>query len=123
MRTVAINDNTGLYQQIGQDVCGFFWFSRFVKGCQNRMGAETRQNKALSVPLLLLVLEESEKRISTAKDLKISHMRSVFVCYAAISYVVSLGGSEAFMFDLYSFNRHNFEDNKGFFCNYISWKD
>ena len=62
METLAINDNTGLYQRIGQDICGSFLVNRFVKGCQNRMGAETRQNKALSIPLLLMVLDESEKR-------------------------------------------------------------
>lgn len=115
MYTLAINDNCGMYQRIGQDVCGSFWFSRFVKGCQNRMGAETRQNKALSIPLLLILIDEAEQRIVKAKDFKTSHKWCVFVCYVAVSYVVSLRRSETFLLDLYSFLKHNFNDTEDYF--------
>ena len=113
--TLAINDNKGVYQRIGQDACGSFWFSRFLKGCQNRMGCESRRNKAFSTDLLLSVLHKSERRYRVETSEKNKHLWLVFWCYSTISYVISLRGSEGFLLDLEGLIRHQSPHSQNYF--------
>ena len=113
--TLAINDNMGIYQRISQDICGSFWFNRFTVGCSKRMGTETRQNKALSIPLLLVLIENVEKKIKSFKTIKDQHKWVVFITYVVVSYVISLRGNETFLLDLDGLNRHRIEIDQGYF--------
>ena len=115
IRNIAVNDNKGVYQRIGADVCGSFWFSRFISGCQNRMGQETRKNKALSTPLLMSVFDRMESKIKASESLEEHHRWSVFVCYAAVSYTISLRGNEGFLLDLEGLIRYKNEVAREYF--------
>ena len=95
-----------MYQRIGKDKCGSFWFTRFALGCQNRMGAVSRQNKDLSMPLLLLLLEYAENKVESVSPISKVHKWSVFSAYVAVSHVISLRGNETFYLDLDGLNRH-----------------
>ena len=105
--TLAINDNRGAYQRIGNDVCGSFWFSRFRSGCKNRMGQFSKQNKDFSIPLLLAILEEGDRLYRQSSSLEDAHKWSIFLCYSALSYVISLRGNEVFFLDLDGLNTYN----------------
>ena len=113
--TLAINDNKGIYQRIGQDVCGSFWFSRFLKGCQNRMGCESQRNKAFSIDLLLAVLNKAQQKFEGERSNKKRHLWLVFWCYCTISYVISLRGSEGFFLDLEGLIRHHSLETQKYF--------
>lgn len=115
LNNIAINDNRGLYQRIGNDPCGSFWFARFRAGCKNRMGQNTKQNKAFSTDLVLAIIEEANARIKAADSFEEKHRWIAFCCYSAISYVISLRGNEGFLLDLDGLNRHNSDSRKDYF--------
>ena len=115
LNNVAINDNRGSYQRIGNDSCGSFWFVRFRSGCKNRMGQNTKQNKAFSTDLILAIIEEANSRIKAADSIEEQLRWMAFTCYSAISYVISLRGNEGFLLDLDGLNRHNSESLKDHF--------
>jgi hypothetical protein len=47
----------GKYQRFSTDPCSSFWFYHFIEGVRLRMGQDWRPNKAISVKLLVLILE------------------------------------------------------------------
>jgi hypothetical protein len=105
-QVLALGDQKGAYQRFTQDVCGSFWFHRFLEGCRYRMGQDWRPNKGLSTNLILKMLEGIEVRIDGASSPEQLNIWTVFHTYAVVSYVVSLQGSEGFLLDLDGLNRH-----------------
>jgi hypothetical protein len=57
---MCLGDQKGKYQRFSTDPCSSFWFYRFVEGARIRMGQDWRPNKAISIELLLLLLESTE---------------------------------------------------------------
>ena len=65
-----------------------------MAGCQARMGVIWKPNTALSVKLLLNVIEDADQHLKEATDKEEAHQWMLFVTYVTISYVLSLRGSE-----------------------------
>ena len=63
---LSMVDAKGSYSRLSTDKCGSLWFQRFMSGCQKRMGIIWKPNTALSIPLLMLLMEEAEKNIEEA---------------------------------------------------------
>jgi hypothetical protein len=103
---LSLGDQKGNYQRLTLDPCASMWFSRFMKGCKNRMGQKWRPNKGMSVELLVLVLAEAENRIEGAASVREAHRWVVFHTYAVVYYVISLRGSEGLLLDLEGLHRH-----------------
>jgi hypothetical protein len=57
---MALGDQKGKYLRFATDPCSSFWFYRFLEGARTRMGQDWRPNKAISIELLLLMLESTE---------------------------------------------------------------
>jgi hypothetical protein len=75
------------------------WFERFVKGCFHRMGQETHQDLALSIGVILELLNilEAEWNAPDASREELAYVGS-FIC---ITYAGSFRGNEVFHTDLY----------------------
>jgi hypothetical protein len=69
------------------------------------MGQDWRPNKALSIELLLALLESSELKIREAVSLRDKNRWIVFHAYVAVCYTCSLRGCEGFLLDLAGLNR------------------
>ena len=69
------------------------------------MGQDWRPNQALSLELMLAVLEMTESRINDAVSVEEAHRWIVFHAYATTSYVISLRGTEGLLIDLATLNR------------------
>jgi hypothetical protein len=61
---MALGDQKGQYKQFSTD-----WFYRLIKGVHIRMGQDWRPNKALSIDLLLSMLESTKLKIREAVSL------------------------------------------------------
>jgi hypothetical protein len=102
----SLGDVKGNYQRFSSDPCGSFWFYRFMKGMKCRMGQDSRPNKAMSVDLLLRVLEETDLKIDEAVSSRDQNRWIVFHTYAVVSYVLSLRGKEGLLLDLEGLHRY-----------------
>ena len=100
MINLTMSDNKGKYARISSDKCGSLWFSRFMIGLKIRMGSVTRPNKALTIELMLLLLNKVEDKIYESQSPSDEHRWTMFGIYIAISYVLSLRGNEGLMLDL-----------------------
>jgi hypothetical protein len=102
---MALGDQKGQYKRFSTDPCSSFWFYRFVEGARIRMGQDWRPNKALSIDLLLALLESAELKITEAVSLRDRNRWIVFHAYVAVCYTCSLRGCEGFLLDLDGLNR------------------
>ena len=93
-------DDKGKYRRIVNDKTGSLWFNRFMIGLHNRMGEVGKQNKALSLNLMLKLIEIAEGRYEQSTSSEDKNKWSSFLTYAVISYVLSLRGIEGFMIDI-----------------------
>ena len=66
------------------------------------MGQDWKPNQALSIDLLLRVLERIEEQICYAENKEEENKWTVMHTYVTVSYVVSLRGPEGFLLDLES---------------------
>jgi hypothetical protein len=103
--SLALGDQKGHYQRLGSDPCSSFWFYRFIEGARVRMGQDWRPNKAISVELIILVLQLAELRALEAPTLNDQNRWLVFHSYVTVCYAVSLRGCEGFLLDLAGLNR------------------
>jgi hypothetical protein len=103
--SAALGDQKGKYQRFATDPCSSFWFYRFIEGARHRMGQDWRPNKAISIGLLLLLLESAELRIQESMSTQDKNRWIVFHAYVAVCYTLSLRGSEGFLLDLGGLNR------------------
>jgi hypothetical protein len=105
-RAISMGGQDGKYQRLSTDPCASFWFYRFLLGCKRRMGQDWRPNQALSLPLMLAVLDLSNSRVNNAVSDEDAHRWIVFHSYATISYVISLRGTEGLLLDLETIHRY-----------------
>jgi len=70
------------------------------------MGEISKPNLALSIPLLLELINFIERKIQETDDLPDKHRWLVFLTYTSVSYVVSLRGPEGFLLDLSGLNQY-----------------
>lgn len=104
--SLSLGDQKGHYQRLGKEPSGSFWFSRFYQGCAKRMGQEWKPNRAMSVKLLLAVLEATETRVQAASTDEEENSWIVLHVFMVVAYVVSLRGAEGLLLDLKSLNLH-----------------
>jgi hypothetical protein len=69
------------------------------------MGQDWRPNKAISVKLLILVLEAADLKVEEATSLREKDRWIVFHAYVVICYVLSLRGCKGFLCDLAGLHR------------------
>ena len=103
--SLSLGDQKGRYQRFSTDPCSSFWFYHFVEGARLRMGQDWRPNKAISVDLLLLVLEAADLKVREATSPREMDRWVVFHTYVVICYVLSLRGCEGFLCDLSGLHR------------------
>lgn len=99
-RNLSIGTLDGKYQNIADDPCSSLWFSKFIYGCRERMGMIWKPDKAMSLPLLVALLETAEYWRTIEENKHNKHMWSVFVAYVVVSYVLSLRGNEGFLLNI-----------------------
>lgn len=81
------------------------WFERFCRGCFKRMGQETHQDLALSVSVLLALLNLMEQQWLERTDLR--ETLALIGAYTVIAYAGSFRGNEVFHTDLHGLLKYN----------------
>jgi hypothetical protein len=102
--SMALGDQKGRYLRFATDLCSSFWFYRFIEGARNRMGQDWCPNKAISIELLLLLLESADLKIQESVSLREKNCWVVFHTYVVVCYTISLRGCEGFLLDLAGLN-------------------
>ena len=113
-RSLTIGDDDGKYTRITVDTCGSLWFNRFNQGCKRRMGQDWRPDRAISVDLMLLLMEKVDMKISTAADDEAKALWVSAGTYFLLCYVISLRGPEGLLLDLEGLRQH-FQTNHNFY--------
>jgi hypothetical protein len=99
--TLTLADNQGsTYSRLAADPCGSLWFQRFMIGCKKRMGQDWRPNRAVSVELMVSLLEDTERRAISAVSETDRHRWIMAGGYFCFCYVLSLRSSEGLLADL-----------------------
>ena len=101
---LSMSGPKGKYQKLSRDVCGSYWFSKFIEGISSRMGSVYKPNRAMSPKLLNAFFNEVHQRLSLQDNLEDLHDWTIFLSYSVLSYVLSLRGSEGFLIDLKTLN-------------------
>ena len=66
-QALSMVDTKGHYRRMADDPCASMWFTRFKEGCKRRMGSDWNPNQALSIELILALLEYIEEQIVQAE--------------------------------------------------------
>jgi hypothetical protein len=78
-----------------------FWFSRWSKGCQTRMGFILKQNKAISLNVMLALISNFKSGIRNAVPRSWERQKLCMgLAYSVISFCASLRGSEGLILDM-----------------------
>jgi hypothetical protein len=98
---LALEENDGKkYTRIAMDPCASQWFARFSAGCKERMGQDTRPNRAFSLSLLHLLLNQCLSNAKSSTVYANAHDWIICGAYFASCYVGSLRGPEGRFMDL-----------------------
>jgi hypothetical protein len=103
--SMALGDQKGKHLRFATDPCSSFWFYRFLEGARTRMGQDWRPNKAISIELLLLMLESTELKVQESVTLRERNRWLVFHTFVVVCYTLSSRGCEGFLLDLAGLNR------------------
>jgi hypothetical protein len=101
-----MGDQKGHYTRFSYDMCASLWFTRFIEGCQRRMGQIWKSNQAFSNELLLKVLKEINHRIENASSSRELNRWTALHTLSVVSHVLSLRGPEGFLLDLSGLRRY-----------------
>jgi len=104
--TRSLGDFKGNYQRFAQDECASLFFKRFIDGLRSRMGQVVKPNLALSIPLLLKLINGIESKIEHKNSQSEEHILTSTLAYVVISYTISLRGTEGFLIDLHGLRKH-----------------
>jgi hypothetical protein len=97
----VVGDGDGKhFQRLALDPCGSLWFLRFIDGCKKRMGQDWRPDQAISVELLLAVLEYVDAKITETQDSNRAHLLTLAGAFFAVTFVILLRGPEGLLLDL-----------------------
>jgi hypothetical protein len=78
-----------------------FWFSRWSKGCQTRMGFILKQDKAISIEVMLALINNFKSEIAEAVPRSWKRRRLCMgLAYSVIAFCGSLRGNEGMIVDL-----------------------
>ena len=78
-----------------------FWFSRWAKGCQTRMGFILKQNKAISIQVMKSLIQEFKSMIIETESGSWERQRQCMgLAYSVVAFCGSLRGSEGLIIDL-----------------------
>jgi hypothetical protein len=99
--TLTLSDNKGTgYERLTVDPCGSLWFNRFMAGCKNRMGQDSRPNRAISSSLMVHLLRAVEEKSVDADVLEDRERWIMAGAYFCFCFVLSLRSTEGLMTDL-----------------------
>eukprot|EP00980_Cylindrotheca_fusiformis_P025576 scaffold14111_cov133-Cylindrotheca_fusiformis.AAC.3 len=87
------------------------WYQRFAAGCKARMGQDIRPNQALRTELWVQVLEFCREKARRSTSVSEGDGWIMAGAYFAFSYVLSLRGPEAFMFEIQLLRDHQEQTN------------
>ena len=104
--TQSLGDFNGNYQRIVEDECASLFFKRFMDGLRCRMGQVVKPNLALSIPLLLDLVNKIKYRLLCSQYEDDKHIISSVLTYITTSYIISLRGPEGFLLDLRGLNEN-----------------
>jgi hypothetical protein len=90
--SMALGDQKGRYLRFATDPCSLFWFYCFIEGARTRMGQDWRPNKAISINLLLLLIESADLEAREAVSLWDKNRWVVFHTYVVVCYTILLRG-------------------------------
>ena len=82
------------------------FFSLFGKGCEYRMGSESKSNKEVSIRVIVELLERVKRDVAYSGDNNEKNELTKFGAYIAVCTAASLRGNEGFMADLSGIIRH-----------------
>ena len=82
------------------------FFSLFGKGCEYRMGYESKANKETSIRVIVELLERVKRDVSMSSDDEEKNELIKFGAFIAVCTAASLRGNEGFMADLSGIIRH-----------------
>ena len=88
------------------------FFSFFIRGCEDRMGYESRAQKALPIEAIVAVLEMVKEDAVWVSDEEANELYKFGACLAILQ-AASLRGNEAFYADLAGLRRHISEGKNG----------
>ncbi|KAL3788389.1 hypothetical protein ACHAWO_011011, partial [Cyclotella atomus] len=89
------------------------WFSTFLLGAQDRMGYETRNQKAVTISAIVRQIELIEEDIADADTQEHAHFLVKVATLITILSVASLRGHEGFYLDIAATRRHFNEGKDG----------
>ena len=102
---LTISGSGSQTREINQSPTSLIWFRRFYAGCRSRMGQVYKPNLALPTEIIVKVLELVRRDIRETKNLDRKFTLVIFGVYVAVSYVMSLRGSEGLMINLSTINK------------------
>jgi len=83
------------------------WFERFAKGCLRRMGQEIRQDLALSIRVLLALLDLLEREWMADPSVHGKETKVFLGAFSVIAYGGLFRGNEIFLTDLYGLTKYS----------------
>jgi hypothetical protein len=94
---IGFKDGGSVYA-LSQCSTNLVLFTKFIKGCEKRMGKMIKQDVALSVKILLIVLENLEQEFkSISASLRRKRDLVILGSFLVIGFCDALRGNEAFM--------------------------
>ena len=105
-RVIALGDFNGNFNRLVNDKCASLFFKRFIEGLRARMGQIWKPNLAMSINLLVTVIEVIETKILETEYEDEKHLWLVFLFYTTFTYALSLRGPEGLLLDLGGLNQY-----------------
>jgi hypothetical protein len=88
------------------------WFERFSLGCLRRMGQEVRQDWAIPLPVMHVLMKCLDHEWSEAVDRDARILVASIGAYAIIAFCGSFRGSEVFLVDLHGLRKYLFNQDE-----------
>lgn len=82
------------------------FFTNFGKGCEYRMGSESKANKAVSIRVIVELLSRVKSDINATEEVTEKNELTKFGAFIAMCTAASLRGCEGFLADLSALIRH-----------------
>jgi hypothetical protein len=105
--SMALGDQKGRYLHFTTDPYSSFWFYQFIEGTRACMGQDWHPNKAISIDILLLLIESADLKAKEAVSLHEKNRWVAFHAYVVMCYTILLRGCKGFLLDLSGLN-HKF---------------
>ena len=108
----SVTNNSQTKFLLGKCPTNSIWYQRWSKGCETRMGYVIKQDRALSIDLLLEMIKVLSTNIACNSNGSKSQLSAcMLLVYITISFTASLRGNEGMKLDFGAMMRH-FEEGK-----------